>query len=310
MVDGRAERVASVSAIVRPFWVLCLFSFGCVAPSTGVVKFTPEEDGVVITGLSACHPRPDGRPVLLEADRPATILVHGCNSDAGRLSTLAEVFEQHGQQVVCFSYDDRDWLDDASQRLIKVLELLQGHIRPSEITIFGHSQGGLVSRRALIQERERPLEMKPGFSIRLVTASTPFGGIQASRHCGLVWLHVVSLSITVGLCQAIAGNKWTEIPPNSAFIEVPGTLVPEVATHLKVITDERSECREFDDDGTCSEDDFVFSLDEQRNGTIDADNRVSEVTLKAGHSVVIGEGGRAPLRLITILQNRDVLSGK
>lgn len=296
----------SVFARVAPLLLASLTA--CVAPTSGFVRVGTEGPKVFVEGLSPCRPHADGGVVTLDPAKPITILVHGCNSSAGRFRTLSGVFEAHGQQVACFNYDDRDWLDSVSHRLGEVLELLEEKLEPGQITIFGHSQGGLVARRALIRDRNDPVRTTPGFSYRLVTVSTPFGGIDSSADCGRVWIHLLSLSVTVGVCQAIAGNKWTEIYPWADFMEHPGVLLDEVSSHLKIVTDERGECRTFDEAGRCAQDDFVFSAAEQHGKAVDADDRVVEVTLKAGHSAVVGEEGRPPMQLIVVLQQQNVLA--
>lgn len=41
------------------------------------------------------------------------------------------------------------------------------------------------------------------------------------------------------------GDKYTEIPPNSKFIQSPGTLIPNIKRHIKVVTDESNSCRRY-----------------------------------------------------------------
>jgi hypothetical protein len=55
---------------------------------------------------------------------PVTVLVHGCNGSAGRFRSLAQLYAFHGQQTVCFSYNDRDSLVDSSGQLITALDEL------------------------------------------------------------------------------------------------------------------------------------------------------------------------------------------
>jgi pimeloyl-ACP methyl ester carboxylesterase len=171
------------------------------------------------------------------------VLVHGCSFSRGGFNTLAKVFEAHGQQTVCFNYDDRERLEVSSAQLIGALEMLQDLLGATEMTVVGHSQGGLVARRALVRDRSRPLRVRPGNRLRLVTVSSPFAGIASSRDCGRTWLHALTLGVTVGICQGIAGDKWHEIYPGSEFMNHPGVLLPEVASYLKVVTNETGSCR-------------------------------------------------------------------
>ncbi len=289
--------------------VLCLGAAagsGCTRNLGALVRTGPDDPGERIIGLYRCEA---GRPDVAEIDpaRPITILVHGCTSSGARFATLAQVFEAHGQQTLCFNYNDRDFLNTSATQLALALSALQERIEPSEITVLGHSQGGLVARRALQADLTRPLRTREGFTYRLVTVSSPFHGIASSSDCGEVWLHVISLSITVAVCLAVAGNKWTEIPPGSRFMTNPTDLVDEVTRHLQIVTDERDACRQFRDDGSCETDDFVFGLAEQHSDVVSADPRVSVVEVAAGHAAVVGENLSPPLLLIDLLQENGIL---
>ncbi len=258
-----------------------------------------------VPGLYPCSAR--GRDVVaLDPTRPLTLLVHGCRSSGERFKALSEVFEAHGQQTICFNYNDRDSINTSATQLASALSSLQRRLEPHELTVLGHSQGGLIARRALQADLPRPLVTREGFTYRLVTVSAPFSGINASADCGRTWLHVLSLSVTVGVCLAITGNKWTEIPPASTFLKNPTPLVG--ASHLQILTDERETCRTRSSDGRCAVDDFVFGLDEQDSPVVNASANVTSVTLRAGHAAVVGEDGVPPVQLIEVLQQRGVLA--
>jgi pimeloyl-ACP methyl ester carboxylesterase len=294
------------------FLALALFASasGCRTTATvtqPLMKFAPADPGVSIAGLSSCIPGAHG-PLELDQTRPINVLVHGCNFSRGGFRTLASVFEAHDQQTICFSYNDRDSLAKSSANLIKALAALESHIAPEQITVLGHSQGGLVARRAFITERRGALVPREGFSYRLVTVSSPFGGIASSSDCGRVWLRFASLGVTTAVCQAIAGSKWTEIYPGSDFMTHPGTLGKAVTSHLKIVTDERGTCRRLNADGSCAEADSVFSLAEQYNEAVDADSRMAAIRVEAGHVEIVGEHGNPPTKLIRILQEKDVLA--
>jgi pimeloyl-ACP methyl ester carboxylesterase len=280
---------------------------GCWTAPLSQVRARATPQPVVIPGLSPCD-QPRGGTVVLDPTRPLTLLVHGCNFSLGGFRTLASVFQAHGQQTICFNYNDRDRLEDASAQLIRALQALETQMEPTDITIVGHSQGGLVARRALVAERQDRLQSQSGFRYQLVTISSPFGGIRASRHCGLVWLRALSLGTTMAICQAVAGSKWWEIFPGADFMDEPGTLSPAVARYLKVVTDERDTCRHHRPDGSCAERDEVFALAEQYNRSVDRDPRVMGVEVRAGHVEIVGELGTVPAKLIQILQDRHILA--
>lgn len=282
--------------------VLALVS-GC-ARNTGALLVAGAEPDERIAGLYPCGPGTHD-VYSLDPHKPLTLLVHGCNSSGARFKLLSQVFEAQGQQTLCFNYNDRDYLNTSATQLASALGALQERLSPGELTLIGHSQGGLVARRALQADLPRPLERKPGFNFRLVTVSAPFDGIQSSADCGKVWLHVVSLSTTVLVCLLVTGNKWPEIPPGSAFLRNPAPLVAD--RHLQIITDERGTCRVHRADGTCATDDFVFSLEEQRSPVVGEQN-LEVVTLEAGHAAVVGETGEPPTLLMDALRQHGVLA--
>ena len=284
--------------------VSATFLTGCKRNVGAVIGAREALSDARIPGLYPCTE--GGRGVIdLDPEKPLTLLVHGCSSSGARFKTLANVFEASGQQTLCFNYNDRDYLNTSATQLAEALSFLQGRLAPQQLTILGHSQGGLVARRALQADLPRPVRTRPGFTYRLVTVSTPFAGIASSADCGKTWLHVVSLSTTVVVCLVITGNKWTEIFPGSGFMKNPAPV--SVTRHLQIITDERESCRTRRADGQCEVDDFVFGLAEQRNELIARDPTWDSVTLREGHAAVVGENGVSPRLLIETLQREGIL---
>ncbi len=295
-----------------PSWrLVCLFAVlasGCwryTTPRTRVAIGNVDA-GAWIDGLSSCRPE-DGDLVRIDPTRPLTLFIHGCNFSTGGFKTLARVFEAHGQQTLCFNYNDRDRLATSSAQLVTALEALETRLPGGDLTIVGHSQGGLVGRHAVVQDRKRPLQVAKDLRIRLVTVSSPFAGIDSSRHCGITWLHFVTLGVTALVCQGITGSKWHDIYPGSRFMRHPGTLGSVVTEHVKIVTDERGTCRRRSRDGSCVERDFIFALGEQYSTAVDTDRRVSGVEVKAGHIEIVGERGTPPTKLIEILQAQKIL---
>ncbi len=295
-----------LKSVARTIAILAACLAGCAGPQTGLVTFTGAE-AVRISGLDTCRYDSPGR-VSVDPDRPLTVLVHGCNDSGGRFRVLADVFESLGQQTICFNYDDRDALEYSSARLQDALEALMHRMHTTRITVIGHSQGGLVARRAFVRDREERLVNDRGVTFRLVTVSSPVGGIQASSHCGILALHILSFGISAGICQIAAGSKWTEIHPVSWAVVTPGGLLESVESYLKVVTDEAGFCLKRDEDGDCAESDDVFTPAEQYNPVIDADPRVTNVELKAGHVEIVGDVDMPPTKLVEILQAQGILN--
>ena len=242
------------------------------------------------------------------AERSVVVLVHGYHSSAGRFTALARVLETQGQQALCFSYDDHESLEESAGRLVAALEALKPHLATRHITVLGHSQGGLIARRALVGDRPGALRDGDGFRYQLVTVSSPFHGIQSSADCGSIFLRVMSLGVTAGVCRMIAGAMWSEIYPRSSFIRHPGTLLASVERNVQIVTDERSTCRRRDATGRCLKSDFVFSLTEQYGPLADGDARGESAEVKAGHAEIVGESGNRPSKLLRVLQERQILT--
>ena len=259
-----------------------------------------------IDGLGPCTDNPD-RTLHLNSSSPVTILTHGCFASAGRFRALAEVFAFHGQQTVCFNYDDRDSLMVSSAQLITAVKKLNSAVKTKNFTIIGHSQGGLISRKALVRERESSL-LGEDINLSLVTISAPLGGIEAAWHCSSKIMRVATLGLIVPVCYAVSGGKWYEITAQSDFIQKPGKLVPQVKDYLKIVTDETNTCRRFKEDGGCAENDYVFSLKEQYINKVDEDKRLKNVELHAGHVEIVGDHRVAPRKLINILQSKGYMS--
>ena len=268
-------------------------------------QLPPADVSLSIPGLGPCTDNPD-RTLHLNSQQPVTLLVHGCFGSSGRFRGLAQVLAFHGQQTVCFTYNDRDSMMLSSNQLISALEQLSQQINNQQVTVIGHSQGALISRKALVSTRPDPLR-NSNLQLRLVTVSGPFSGIAAAKQCGNPVTRVLTLGLIGPMCKIITGDKWSEITYTSEFILQPGQLHKQVVEYIKIDTDERGACRK-SENGRCTETDDVFSLEEQRNESIDRDPNANIVEVMAGHVEIVGDEHVAPVKLIEILQNKGILN--
>ena len=256
-----------------------------------------------IPGLGPCTDNPD-RSLRLDSRQPINVLVHGCFGSSGQFRGLAQVLAFHGQQTVCFTYDDRAELTRSATELRRAVDQLAEQTHAPRITVIGHSQGALVARKSLTGLAIAPPKRQA--DLGLVTISGPFDGIAAAQTCGRAWLYPLTLGLLPATCYAVTGAKWTDITFSSRFIREPGALVPQVSNYLKIDTDERGACRR-EEAGRCVEDDNVFSLAEQHNSLVESDGRARRVEVRAGHVEIVGDKRVAPTKLIALLQKQGVI---
>jgi hypothetical protein len=295
-------------------YIFVLFAFGC----TSSTRYTPNmqqldssqlplpDVTVSIPNLSSCTDS-DDNAIHINSAAPITILVHGCNGSSGRFRSLAQLYAFHGQQAICFNYDDRDSLVDIAEKLaISIGELAEAS-NNQNISILGHSMGGLIARKALEPKYEDSYRGS-GNKLELITVSAPFAGIESAEHCGIRSLHWLSLGVLPSLCWIITGDNWFEITSSSSFIKHPQSLIPGVQRYLKVVTNEANTCRRVSSDGKCLESDDIFGLSEQYQADIDSYHNVVGVQVDAGHVEIVGDKHVAPRKLLAILQENGMLS--
>jgi pimeloyl-ACP methyl ester carboxylesterase len=267
----------------------------------------PEPDRAVrIAQLEPCTDSAD-HTLRFNSAHPITILVHGCRGSAGRFRALAQLHAFHGQQAFCFAYDAGDSLVRSASRLATAIDALAPHMQSREVTIIGHSMGGLVARKAMEDAPRRPGQ-RDDVVVNLVTVSAPIAGIAAASPCGYRSLHWLSLGLVPAVCRAITGDNWHEITASSEFIREPGPLGSSVRQYLKVVTNERDTCRARSASGACLESDFIFTLPEQYHPVVDAYPRVTNVEVDAGHVEIVGYKDVAPRKLLAILQRQGMLA--
>lgn len=298
--------------MVRLFVLLASLA-GCTVPSPHDRDPQPLDRGnlpvpdvtVRIPQLGPCTDDPD--PTLrFSSAHPVAVLVHGCRGSAGRFRALAQLHAFHGQQAVCFSYDSGASLVRGAGELVAALDALADHLRERDITVIGHSMGGLVARKAMEAERQGEWRQRD-LKANLVTVSAPIGGIAVAARCTDRGLHWLSLGLVPALCWAITGDNWHEITASSEFIRSPGPLLPSVRRYVKVVTDERDSCRRRGAGGACLESDFIFTVGEQYHPVIDGYPRLSNIEVQEGHVGIVGYKGVAPRKLLAILQEQGVI---
>ncbi|MCP5076723.1 MAG: hydrolase [Psychromonas sp.] len=283
------------------FVILVLISSLLSACSSNIVSPIDSAQELYIQDLSSCDKRAKSA-LDINPQLPLIILVHGYNSPIGAFNKLSEALTLQGQQPVCFNYNDRNSLIETARTLNRSIRDVSKHLHTPQITLIGHSQGGLISRKA------STLALNENISINLVTVSAPLAGIKSAKNCGNPLLRIASLGIHDLICWAISGDKWFEITDASDFIQQPGKLDNAIKSYLLIATDERNSCRVVDVNNQCIEDDFVFSLNEQALPRIHNGLVVTRVKLKAGHVEIVGNENTVPYKLIRALQDNGIIN--
>lgn len=267
----------------------------------------PPADSVIeISGVTPCTAETDPR-VRLNRAAPVAILVHGYRGTPAHLRPLAQELADRGLQTVCFEYDDREMLITSAVELARTIDALAGLLVQPRITVVGHSQGGLIARKALVNELPEPVQAV-GARLHLVTVATPFAGTASARLCASPTARVMSLGLGDLVCRLISGKKWYEITHASDFIREPGTLAPMVREHLMIITDEADSCRRFDARGVCTVGDYVIGVGEQRFPPVEAEARAKRVLVKAGHLEIVGESGGSAGKLVAVMERHALVA--
>lgn len=304
-----AQTVLPAAAPLRrtlTFWLLALLTAlaGCATTGPGLpidASHLPPPDSVIeISGLTPCTAETDPR-VRLNRAAPVAILVHGYRGAPAYLRPLAQELADRGLQTVCFEYDDREMLITSAIELTRTIDALAAALVQPRITVVGHSQGGLIARKALVNELPKPVQAV-GARVHLVTVATPFAGTASARLCASTTARVMTLGLGDLVCRLISGKKWYEITHASDFIREPGTLVDMVREHLMIITDEADSCRRFDARGACTVGDYVIGVREQRFPPVEAEPRAKRVLVKAGHLEIVGESGGSAGKLVAVLE--------
>ena len=284
----------------------CVIAYRSPAPDVTDPGRLPSADRTIaVPGLRPCN---DGveRTLRLDPYRPVNVLVYGRKGTTGGFRGLAGALAEQGQQTVCFEYDGRASLMRVSGQLAGAIDRLAVHLHAPEITVIGHSIGGLVARKALIKERPDPVG-SANAELLLVTVSAPFSGVAMARPCALPLLRVGLLGLTDLICWLVSGDDWYEITSASEFIRQPGNLRPQVRRHLMVVTDERGSCRRRTEAGRCIEDDNVLSVTEQQLPLAGPVPRTTLVEVPAGHGEIIGGPDVAPDKLIEVFEREGLL---
>ncbi|MCG6202955.1 esterase/lipase family protein, partial [Psychromonas antarctica] len=235
---------------------------------------TPDRS-VEIANLGPCTDSKD-RTLKFNSTHPITVLVHGCKGSAGRFRSLAQLYAFHGQQAICYSYNDRDSLTESADKLAIALQELAIQTLDKNISVIGHSLGGLVARKSMEDNHSHHWE-RADININLITVSAPIAGIDAASSCGSSTFNWLSLGVIPAICWGITGDNWYQITPRSDFINYPEPLSASVQRYLKVVTNEKNSCRTVDSKGKCIKSDEVFAIDEQYQPVIDNYPQITSV---------------------------------
>lgn len=221
----------------------------------------------------------------LDPKRPVAIWVHGYDPAQGEADPLLRDLQRRGYQVVRFRYDWEQRMDASADALVRAVRALRAEYSLPGLTVVAHSQGGLISRKAMTVGRE--LTLAGDVPIELVTIASQFPGYGAAN--------MTYLLPKVNIFGVKASHR--DLRSWSPFIRDPGALGANVR-HVKVETNERGKKRL--EDGRLVDD---CSAPRQPQPQVDADPRLAhKATLELGHvGVLRDDQGRVPAALRAVL---------
>lgn len=242
-----------------------------------------------------------GRPAASGPANSVAVLVHGRGAGGDQFGALARALGAQGHRVLCFNYDYRERVAESARKLGAALDSLRMRAVAQQVTVVGHSQGGLVARLALAEDAASKTDPYLLPRVTLITVATPFAGVRLASVCGRPGLRVASLGTISMVCRMVTGANWREIHPNAELIRRPPPLSARVVKHVAIVTDERNSCRRWGVTGECERDDFVFSVEEQLGAAILSDPRVRVQQVGGGHVELLGAPGRCPHEVMSAM---------
>lgn len=221
----------------------------------------------------------------LDPRRPVVVWVHGYDPAQGEADPLLRDLERRGYQIVRFRYDWGQDMDGSADALVRAVRALRAEFGLKRLTVVAHSQGGLVSRKAMTVGREPTLA--GDVPIDLVTIASQFPGYGSANFTYLL--------PKVNIFGVKASHR--DLRSWSPFIRHPGALGANVR-HIKIETRERGKQRL--ENGKRVDD---CSAPNQPQPEVDADPRlVHKATLDLGHvGVLRDDRGRVPDALRAVL---------
>ena len=136
-----------------------------------------------------------------DANRTPVVFVHGAAGSPKDFEDFIATFDRKRFQLWFFHYPSGRRLSEMGASLDRGLRLLHSHHRFEKVHVVAHSMGGLVARRAILDN----LDSKDPCIGRFVSISSPFGGQEFAA---------------TGVKRAPSViPSWRDIEPKSDFLE-------------------------------------------------------------------------------------------
>ena len=241
-----------------------------------------------------------------DIQKPVVVLVHGYKSE-DELGPLEEAYIKKGYEVVRFKYDWEASLEKSADLLVDEITTIQQKYHLKEVKVVAHSMGGLVSRRAMIEDRNKTLANKD-FKVNFTSIASPFGGFSSANVARLLPYNILG-----------AKESHRSLATKSAFITNPGNLGKNI-THTKIETIEtnkkRNIIREVVAKGKNSSTiyklpvtvkDAVALPHHQTNDKVDKDPQITKIIrLEMGHvGVLVNEDQEVSSELQEVLSMKE-----
>jgi len=231
--------------------------------------------------------RRGGSPRAAQFPRAGHGAVHGCKARPGGFCRWRSCMLSR-QQAVCFSYDDRASLVRVSGELIAALDGLAGHMHNRQLTVMGHSMGGLVSERHW------------SATARAWNAPTWNCGYSPSRRRSPASALPRPAATAGAMAEpgvVPASARWYRRQLVRDHLGLDSSAARAAAAHgtaiLKIVTDERGHLPALDANGAVSRAIMSSALGEQYQPVVTA-RRLTNVEVDAGHVEIVGDRNIVP----------------
>jgi pimeloyl-ACP methyl ester carboxylesterase len=169
-----------------------------------------------------------------DPSRTPVLFVHGAKGSPADFKAIIAGLDRSRYQAWVFSYPSGLRLELVATTLTRIVDGLQHELHFEQLSVVGHSMGGLVARSFVERVADRP----DGYVRLLVTISSPFGGSTAAKS------GVDSSPVVLPV--------WRDVSPGSPFLLALQKPLPACVRHHLLFGFKGGSTGDGPDDGTVS----------------------------------------------------------